>query len=126
MDTTPAVSDLMRPKVITWFRFYAGLLSILGAGFMAVGLFLFEPVSGKFPDLELDRIGLVLMGFALFGVHAVALLPVRRPWLWTYSLVVIALGVSSCFLPFCIPMLIFWVKRETKSYFNYVDKTPVA
>ena len=121
-----AISDLTQPKVVTWFRLYASLLCIFGAGLMVAGLFLFEPARSRFPDVEMDKLGVVLMGFTFFGVHAVALLPVRKQWLWTYSLVVIALGVGSCFLPFCIPMLIFWVKRETKSYFSYVDKIPVA
>lgn len=41
------------------------------------------------------------------------------PWLWTYDLVIICLGMTStCILPASIPLLIFWLKPETKRYFG--------
>lgn len=64
------------------------------------------------------NIASVLAGGFIFGMHAVALFSARKRWLWTYSLVVIALGVGSCFLPVCIPMLVYWVKEDTKQHFG--------
>jgi len=43
----------------------------------------------------------------------------REPWAWIYGIVTIGIGMTSCAtLPFCIPLLIFWIKPETKAYFD--------
>ena len=45
-----------------------------------------------------------------------------RPWVWTYDLVVICFGfTSACFFPFCIPLLIFWLKPPVKEWFGKKD-----
>jgi hypothetical protein len=42
-----------------------------------------------------------------------------KPRVWIYDLVIICLGTSSIlFLPFCIPLIIFWVKPETRTWFG--------
>ncbi len=42
-----------------------------------------------------------------------------RPWLWIYHLVIICLGLTSpCFMPFSIPLLVFWIKPETKAFYG--------
>jgi hypothetical protein len=63
--------------------------------------------------------GCLLIGLALFGACLLPLILRPRPWLWTYNLVVICVGMTSaCFLPFCIPLLIFWLKPEVKAHFG--------
>jgi len=59
------------------------------------------------------------MGLALCAAIGVGLLAPRRKWGWVYALVVICLGLTSCCtMPACIPLLIFWLKPETKAYYN--------
>lgn len=62
---------------------------------------------------------MLLIGLGLFAACLLPLLVSPRSWLWTYDLVIICLGMSSaCFLPACIPLLIFWLKPDTKRYFG--------
>jgi hypothetical protein len=62
---------------------------------------------------------LFIMCLPLFGACLLPLVLRPQPWLWTYDLVIICLGMTSaCFLPACIPLLIFWLKPETKHYFG--------
>lgn len=121
-DQIPQVAPV-RPQVIMWFRAYCVVLCVLylaAAGFSLV-FFLVDPTT-----LEMPRVGAYVVGAFLLGLGLVlfvaVLLPLilqPRPWLWTYDLVVICLGMTSaCFLPACIPLLIFWLKPEVKSYFG--------
>ena len=85
-----------------------------------------EEIKARFPEVESKRLGFYLI-FAVFCVvNMLALLPYRKRWFWTYCLVVIGVGMCSFFMPFCIPLLIFWLKQDTKDYFSYVADTPVA
>jgi hypothetical protein len=65
--------------------------------------------------------GVVLMtvAAALVGVFVAAFFLPRKPWAWTFHLVLIALGfTSACCLPACVPLLIFWIRPETKAWFG--------
>jgi hypothetical protein len=43
----------------------------------------------------------------------------KRPWNWVCHLILICIGLTICYcIPFCIPLLIFWVKPETRAFFN--------
>jgi hypothetical protein len=49
----------------------------------------------------------------------VALLLPPRPWTWIYHLVIICFGMTSaCCIPMCVPLVIFWLKPDTKAYFG--------
>jgi hypothetical protein len=62
---------------------------------------------------------LLFFSIAMFGACLLPLVVQPRPWLWTYDLIVICAGMTSlCFLPASIPLLIFWMKPEIKSYFG--------
>ena len=114
---------MVRPPVIKWFRFYCWVLCVMYLAVAAFSLmfFLADPV-----ELEMSRMAALVMGVCVLlmglGLLVASLLPLvlrPRPWLWTYDLVIICLGMTSaCFLPACIPLLIFWLKPETKSYFG--------
>ena len=122
-DPVFVTTDDHPPKVVGWFKVYAGFLAFIY--FVCAGLslifFLVDPV-----DLEMDVAVAQLTGALLLvvgvGLFIVCFLPLvlnPRPWMWTYDLIVICLGMTSaCFWPACIPLLIFWVKPETKSYFG--------
>jgi hypothetical protein len=109
--------------VVKWFRIYCWVLCVLYllVALASVPFLVVDPAK-----LEMSPSGARLMGAALFvmglGFLAASILPLvlrPRPWLWTYDVVIICLGMTSaCFLPACIPLLIFWMKPEVKAYFG--------
>jgi hypothetical protein len=111
------------PKVLLWFKIYCGFLCLLYLATAAFSLFLFfaNPSNPEMSQTEARVLGVLLLvaGLLMFGVCLLPLILAPRPWLWTFDLVVICLGMTSaCFLPACIPLLIFWLKPETKRYFG--------
>ena len=61
----------------------------------------------------------LLIGLVMLAACMLPLLLRPRPWLWTYNLVIICIGMTSaCFLPFCIPLLIYWLKPDAKNHFG--------
>lgn len=117
------VSGMVRPPVITWFRAYCWVLCAMYLAVAALPLvfFLADPAELEMPPVAalIVGVGIFLMGLVLLVASLLPLILRPRPWLWTYDLVLIALGMTSpCFLPACIPLLIFWLKPETKSYFG--------
>lgn len=112
-----------KPKVVFWFQVYCWVLCVM---YLAVAAF--SMVFFTLPAEEMDMpqplsylMGLLflVMGLVLMLACMLPLLLRPRPWLWTYNLVIICLGMTSaCFLPFCIPLLIFWLKPEAKNHFG--------
>ena len=62
----------------------------------------------------------ILMGILSFALMLAFLLPFflkPKPWVWTYNLVLICIGLSSaCFLIVCVPLLIAWIKPHNKAW----------
>jgi hypothetical protein len=123
MTATDAPPEAAVPKVLLWFKVYAGFLAFIYAMCIALSfVFLLVPHE----KLEMGRTEALVLGamFLVLGVVLLiaCLLPFflkPRPWVWVYDLVLICLGMTSaCFLPACIPLLIFWLKPETKNYFH--------
>lgn len=62
---------------------------------------------------------LAVMGGVLMLMYAIAPLLPRSKGAWIYGFVTIGIGMTSaCTLPFCIALLIFWLKAETKAFFH--------
>ncbi len=115
------------PKVLRWFRVYLGVLCLGYALTAALGV-----CFAFFPDLSAkltDDGSLVVKGWVLLIVSVLLLVGVAlpfflkpQPWVWTYDLVVICFGMmSACLIFGCLPLLIFWIKPETKRYFGRRD-----
>ncbi|MBN2369790.1 MAG: hypothetical protein JXO72_04830 [Vicinamibacteria bacterium] len=118
-----------RPGVVTWYRVYCGLMALLYFALAAAGIiglfFMEELTSGSNAMSPLVALLMLLMWIALglvFGAVFVApFFLSRRPWAWIYHLVLIAIGMTSpCCMPASIPLLIFWLKQETREYFGRV------
>ena len=108
---------------MVWFNAYAGFLCLLYLLTASASLIFFfaDPADIEMPAAAARGLGVVFlaMGLVLFAACLLPLMIRPRPWLWTYDLVVICLGMTSaCFLPACVPLLIFWLKPETKRYFG--------
>lgn len=110
-------------KTHFWFRVYCISLAIVYLLVTILGVFLAvsQPQTREYNSNEIFFIGIIyaVLGIVLFIPFAVAPLLPRRPWVWIYGIVLIAIGMTSgCCLPFCIPLLIFWIKPETKAIFG--------
>jgi hypothetical protein len=69
--------------------------------------------------VRIQGVVLIVMGVGLFLLYAIAPFLPRSKFAWIYGFVTIGIGLTSCCtLPFCIPLLIQWLKPEVKSYLN--------
>ncbi|MBX3198026.1 MAG: hypothetical protein KF894_07760 [Labilithrix sp.] len=114
-----------RPAVITWYRVYAASVLALYVGFFALWQTLVpagpEEAAADFqPTLagSVTVAALGLVGLGLGSLFAVGALVPYKPWGWTVGLIVICLGLSSCTAVAAIPLLIHWMKPQTKAAFG--------
>lgn len=112
-----------QPSVIVWFKVYCGVLCFIYLCLAASSLFFFlAPPS----ELEMSPmaaritgVAVLVSGLLFFAICFVPFVVPPRPWVWVYGICLIALGMTSaCFVPACVPLLIFWLKPEVKSYFG--------
>ncbi len=114
------------PKAVKWYKLYAGFLGLLNLLVLGIGIafLIFHEELGEAGDGPVVTIiygvffcglGLVASGAGFAG----AFLP-AKPWAWTYGMVLICLGMSSCTMVFSIPLLIYWLKPEIQEYFGKV------
>lgn len=118
----PRDSEIGR-KTFFWYRIYCGALAIMYLLLTALGVFLaaYAPPTRQYNADETFIMGIIyaILGVVFFVVFVVALLLPPKPYNWIVGIVMMALGMTSCcFLPFLIPLLIYWVKPETKAYFG--------
>jgi hypothetical protein len=115
------------PGVVTWFRFYAAVMTFVYMMAIVGGILLLVLGPGLADEEDPAEIFLiqgtifVALSVPLGGMFIIgAFMPVKR-WAWIYGIVLIGLGMTSCcFLPATIPLLIFWIKPETQAYFGRV------
>ena len=111
------------PRVLLWFRVYCVAMAVI------YGLVVFGVAVVLFPDLLGEeepaafRIGygafIILIGLVLCVPYAAVLFLAPRPWVWVFDLVLIGVGMTSCCtLPAAIPLLVFWLRPETRAYFG--------
>jgi hypothetical protein len=113
----PPARSRGRPSVITWFRAYAAVTALLYPGFLGAWLSLAPRGDAAQGQLGVLLV-VILVGLACCGFFTVAAMAPYKPWGWTVSLIAICLGLSSCMAPFAIPLLVFWMKPETKAAFR--------
>jgi hypothetical protein len=115
--------DRAPPRVWTWFVVYCVVMALQYLAVFGLGVFFFLAPSdpGLGPNERL-LFGGLYVGFGLvFGIPftIAPFLPHNRGT-WVYGIVLIALGMTGlCYLPFTIPLLIFWLKPETRAHFGY-------
>jgi hypothetical protein len=122
----PPVAPTERPGVVTWFSVYAiamAVVYLLLAGFgvtiLVVGPEQFETNRNDAQAMAVQGVVFIVLGLALCVPFGIAPFLPRKPGVWIYDLVLICLGLTSCAcLPITIPLLIFWLKPETKLWFG--------
>ncbi|HEX7316103.1 MAG TPA: hypothetical protein VF297_19510 [Pyrinomonadaceae bacterium] len=119
----PQSSEPQKPTVVKWYAIYcyAMALMYLVCAFMGL-VFLF----GDPAEMEMDAVGakfmgalLILMGLGFGALYGAAPSMPLKKWAWVVGIVLICFGLTSaCCLPAAIPLLIWWLKPETKAYYN--------
>lgn len=94
---------------------------LCGAMGVVILVFRNEAASEEYSAAELLFIGaaLVVLGLVLSLAYGAAPFLPRVPWVWVYHLVLIGLAMTSaCCLPICVPLLIWWIKPDSRAYFG--------
>ena len=112
-----------QPAVMTWYKVYCVLMALLYLMLVAAGVFLIivAPSDRDMSAEEAQLMGgiMLFMGIALAIPFLIGVFLPRKPWAWVFGLVLICIGLTSvCCLPATIPLLIHWIKTETKLYFG--------
>ncbi|XAM00841.1 hypothetical protein OT109_05525 [Phycisphaeraceae bacterium D3-23] len=128
-----------KPQVITWFYVYCVLMILIYVALAVGGFFLMknpdflvDPEASFSSNAPRSTDEAVFMGMLYIGLGVVFAIAFIVPFVlprkfgtWVYSIVLICLGLTSClFWPITIPLLIFWVKAETRLW--YKNETPQA
>jgi hypothetical protein len=112
------------PGVILWFRIYSIAMALSAFFLIGFGVILSAASSqpGVHDQVENQGLALVviLFGVALSVLHVVAACIPKKPWGWTLGMVTIIVGMmgGGCAILFAIPLVIYWVKPETKAAFG--------
>ena len=122
----PALPLAEKPRVLTWFVAYATFMAIVYALCVAGGAWVLAVPTDALASRDLDPAEVQIQGALLLVISlplmlafgAAPFLP-RRKWVWVYDLVLVAIGLTSvCCLPITIPLLIYFIKPETKAWFE--------
>lgn len=114
----------MRPTVVAWYKAYcwtmvAIYLIIFAGSVLTLALADFSTMRGDPEGAKIQLVVLAVMGLPLAILFAVGPFLPRSTGGWIYGIVLIALGLTSCLCwPATIPLLIYWIKPETKQYFS--------
>lgn len=123
----PPTSSREMPQVVVWYRAYCGLMTFLFLLLVGVGGYLAFfgvqtlPTSGPEEEVAIQASGwfYLVAGSILIWPFALGIFLGNASWCWIYGIVLICLSFTSgCCLPVGIPLLIFWLKPETKRYYG--------
>jgi predicted membrane channel-forming protein YqfA (hemolysin III family) len=122
---SPPSVPITRPTLVRWFYVYCGVLCVIYLAVAACSLpfFLIEPSELDMGKTEAVFVGVMMlvMGLVFFVLFLMPFFLPQRPWVWVFDLVLICIGMTSaCFLLACVPLLLFWLKPETKAWFGKV------
>lgn len=114
------------PKVTYWAKVYMVAMALLYLLVIGIGLFLllvdqsvFDASDSEMLELRIQGAISLVMGIVLSIAYVVGLIMPQAKAGWIFTLVLICFGMTSCCTwPATIPLLIFWIKPETRTYFN--------
>ena len=114
-----------RPDVVPWYYAYCAVMAFIYVFCIVMGVagivFRNQLADAETPPALIAFLGVVfaVLGGVLMTAFAAAPFLPLRPWAWIYHLVLIAVGMTSaCCLPASVPLLLFWIKPETRAYFG--------
>jgi hypothetical protein len=109
-------------KVYTWYKVFCALLTLASFLPIIMGILAMigsaqEPTTKEQTDAFTGGIMFIFYGLFYLVPYGFGLILPNRPFHWIYGLLLICLGMTSCiFLPFAIPLLLYWIKPETKAF----------
>jgi len=113
------------PGVIAWYRVYCAAMALMYLLLAILFIFLISmDLDLDMDELEFQITSIIMIVFGLpFALlYFIGCFLTHRGWHWVLGLILIALGLTSCCcLPACIPLLIFWIKPETKAWLKRND-----
>jgi len=117
--------DERPPEGVYYFRIFAVLAALVDIGIVGLGLvMMISPALHAGPaSLGTGEVmgGLVYgaLGMVHFIPTMLVLLGPRSPWVHTLGTVILALTLHQCCcIPLLIPLLIVWMKPETKRWYG--------
>lgn len=117
------VSDELGRKTFFWYKVYLAVIGGLYFLFSVLGIVM-ATFASRIPDQNPEQalitgIAYAVVGAVFFLLYMVALALPPKPYNWIVGIVMIAIGMTSCCLwPAVIPLLIYWVKPETRKFFG--------
>lgn len=120
----PQSSEQQKPTIWNWYVMYCVAMAViyLFVALAGFNVLLTEPTGPDVDSLKnkIMSLGAIVIGLVLLIPFAAGPLLPRRKWAWVMGLVLICIGMSSmCCLPVAIPLLIEWIKPETKEYYYH-------
>ena len=112
-----------QPAIMTWYKVYCVLMALLYLVCVVIGAFFIiaAPSDRDISAAEAQVLGgiMFIVGIPMVVTFAFGVFMPRKPWAWVFGLVLICIGLTSlCCLPVTVPLLIHWIKPETKIYFG--------
>lgn len=112
-----------KPPIWGWYVAYCFAMAIQMFLLVLLGLnFIFSgPPNREMSVGDAGVMGLIfiVLGSALMTPYLAAPFLPRRRWAWGLGFALIIISMSgTCCMPAAIPLLIQWVKPETKGYFD--------
>ena len=115
-----------RPPVLNWFLAYCVFMALVYAACVVGGAWVLSVPEAEMASRDIDPIemriqGTVLLAIGLPLMAAFGMAPFLPPrkWVWVYDIVLVAIGLTSpCCMPATIPLLIFFIKPQTKAWFD--------
>jgi hypothetical protein len=101
-----------RPAVITWYRIYAVTTPL----FYLLAFALWQLRVPAIGDDRTFHLGIAAI-VVLTALFAVAAMVPYKPWGWTFALIAIGIGLPTCLAPFALPLILFWLRPETRAAF---------
>lgn len=114
---------MQKPEKWSWFVFYCGTLALTYGLCVLGGIFCMvlatQSSGAEATELMFTGIALTVICLPFLVISVGAPFTPRKSWAYVFHILMIALGMTSCcWWPICIPLLIEWVKPETKAWYD--------
>ena len=112
------------PQALLWLKIYSVFMGFIYLAVVALfASLVFFLDSGEVDPIDLFTFFIVGVMCLVFGAaHFAAVLIDRQKWGFPAGLAVICIGLTSCATwPITIPLLVYWLKPETKAWFQPAD-----
>jgi hypothetical protein len=122
LDPDPK-ADKIGSRTFFWYRMLCSGVTVCGIILGILGILAIIGSSGQTGDEAASAFTGGVMFLLAGAVPAIlcflgVVFP-PRSWSWVFGLTLLILMTLSCFLvPFSAPLLIFWIRSETQSYFG--------